>query len=101
MRRSLPLILLLAALAAPAANGQMAVGDGCNSSEHRLGDKRVAYAVYAKGPVEALAAPDGKRLHAFGRMNPNGVPTVFGVLAVANGLDCTPAWYRVQLPMRP
>lgn len=94
-------MFVLAALAAPAAHGQMTVGDGCDSSERGLGDKRAAYAVYANGSVEVLARPGGKRLQAFGRMNRNGVPTVFGVLAVVNRLDCTPEWYRVQLPIRP
>ncbi|MDQ3949656.1 MAG: L,D-transpeptidase, partial [Gemmatimonadota bacterium] len=31
----------------------------------------------------------------------NGVPTVFSVRATVLGRGCRPAWYRVQLPMRP
>jgi len=34
-------------------------------------------------------------------MNENGFPTVFGVLAEIDGNRCRPAWYRVQLPLRP
>jgi lipoprotein-anchoring transpeptidase ErfK/SrfK len=31
----------------------------------------------------------------------NGVHTVFGVLGVVRDRSCEPAWYRVQVPMRP
>jgi lipoprotein-anchoring transpeptidase ErfK/SrfK len=34
-------------------------------------------------------------------MNVNGYATVFGVLDVVHARDCRPAWYRVQLPVRP
>jgi lipoprotein-anchoring transpeptidase ErfK/SrfK len=37
----------------------------------------------------------------FGPRNVNGVETVFGVLAVVRDGRCEPAWYRVQLPIRP
>jgi lipoprotein-anchoring transpeptidase ErfK/SrfK len=101
MRRGLPLTFLLAALTASPAHGQVSVGRGCDSSPQRLGDRTASFAAYANGPVQALARLDGKRVRAFGRMNQNGVPTVFGVLTVINRPDCTPAWYRVQLPIRP
>jgi lipoprotein-anchoring transpeptidase ErfK/SrfK len=34
-------------------------------------------------------------------VNANGFETIFGVLGVVSGADCSPAWYRVQLPVRP
>jgi hypothetical protein len=37
----------------------------------------------------------------FGPRNVNGVPTVFGILAVVRDRSCDPTWYRVQLPIRP
>jgi lipoprotein-anchoring transpeptidase ErfK/SrfK len=37
----------------------------------------------------------------FGRLNQNGFPTVFSVLAVLRARDCGARWYRVQLPLRP
>jgi len=55
----------------------------------------------AKGRTVAYARPDGAPLRAFGRLNANGFPTVFGVLASVLDGRCRPAWYRVQLPERP
>jgi lipoprotein-anchoring transpeptidase ErfK/SrfK len=37
----------------------------------------------------------------FGRLNVNGVPTVFGVVGARVNASCEAAWYRVQLPLRP
>ncbi len=37
----------------------------------------------------------------FGRLNQNGVPTIFSVLAERVDGTCDPTGYRVQLPMRP
>lgn len=67
----------------------------------RLGDGRVAYAARAKGEVAAYRKPGGGRAHTFERRNANAVRTVFGVLGVVRDADCRPAWYRVQLPVRP
>lgn len=49
----------------------------------------------------ALRAPGGSPIARFGPLNANDVPTVFGVLAVRRTAECRPAWYRVQLPLRP
>ncbi len=38
---------------------------------------------------------------AFDLVNVNGAPTTFRVLGARLDADCRPAWYRVQLPMRP
>lgn len=67
----------------------------------RLRSRRAAYAAIATGPTEAFARPGGDVTHRFERLNVNGVPTVFGVLAAVLGPDCQPVWYRVQLPVRP
>jgi lipoprotein-anchoring transpeptidase ErfK/SrfK len=45
--------------------------------------------------------PDGRVLARFGRLNQNQVPTVFAVVSQRDTRRCAPAWYRVQLPMRP
>jgi lipoprotein-anchoring transpeptidase ErfK/SrfK len=66
-----------------------------------LGGATTAYAAYANGPVRALKAPGGKPRHSFADINRNGVRTVFGILAVIRDRKCGPAWYRVQLPVRP
>jgi hypothetical protein len=40
-------------------------------------------------------------LASFERLNQNGFPTVFRVLASVRARNCRSAWYRVQLPIRP
>jgi hypothetical protein len=60
-----------------------------------------AYYAVARQGLRAYEAPDGKSLGTFGRLNVNEVPTVFGVVGARVGPNCLPAWYRVQLPMRP
>jgi L,D-transpeptidase catalytic domain len=69
--------------------------------EQRLGDGRRAYAARANGRVTAFARPQGRPLREFGPRNVNGVHTVFGVLGVVRDRSCEPAWYRVQVPIRP
>jgi len=70
-------------------------------SRVRLGDRRVAYAARARGRLVALRRPGGAPVSAFERTNANGVVTVFGVLGAIRDERCRPAWYRVQLPIRP
>jgi hypothetical protein len=60
-----------------------------------------AYAALARAKTIAYARPGGRRLGAFEPVNANDYPTVFGVLAEVVDKRCRPAWYRVQLPMRP
>ncbi|MGH3112339.1 MAG: L,D-transpeptidase [Gaiellaceae bacterium] len=67
----------------------------------RVGDRRVAYAAWARGRLVALRQPGGAPVQAFGRTNVNGVRTVFGVLGAVRDDRCRPLWYRVQLPIRP
>jgi lipoprotein-anchoring transpeptidase ErfK/SrfK len=49
----------------------------------------------------AHRTPGGPAIASFGLRNVNGVPTTFSVLAARLGPDCRPAWYHVQLPVRP
>jgi hypothetical protein len=64
--------------------------------------RRQAYsAVVRNRAAIAYARPAGKPLRAFGRLNVNHVPTVFGVLAAVLDERCEPSWYRVQLPISP
>jgi len=69
--------------------------------ESRLGSRRLAYAAVAQRPLRAFRSPGGAAFAIFPRLNPNGVPNVFGVLDVVKGRDCKPRWFRVELPMRP
>lgn len=69
--------------------------------EARLGDARRAYAAQARSRVAAFARPGGPPVRRFGVRNVNGVRTVFGVFGVVRDRSCDPAWYRVQLPIKP
>ena len=40
-------------------------------------------------------------MHRFGRLNQNGVPTIFSVRGARLDARCRPTWYLVQLPIRP
>ena len=82
----------------PAAKRRPACTAG---SVRELGSERTAYVAIARRPTAAYRAPRRGRFARFGRLNRNGVRTVFGVLAQVAGRDCKPRWYRVQLPLRP
>jgi lipoprotein-anchoring transpeptidase ErfK/SrfK len=102
MRKGLALVLLLAALlAAPLAQAQPEIGEGCGAGERSLRDPDLAFAAYARGSVNVYKAPGGERFRTFRFLNPNEVRTVFGVLAARRDASCVASWYRVQLPMRP
>jgi lipoprotein-anchoring transpeptidase ErfK/SrfK len=66
-----------------------------------LGSARVAYAAVVRTSASAFRSPGRGLLARFGRLNVNGVPTVFGVRGAIVGRRCRPTWYRVQLPLRP
>jgi hypothetical protein len=66
-----------------------------------LGSARAGYAGSAPRGAVALRRPGGAVLARFGASNLNHYPTVFGVIGAVVAPDCTPRWYRVQLPMKP
>ena len=75
---------------------------GCApGSIHRLRSSRLAYAAVARGRVVARGAPHGRFVASFGRLNVNGVRTVFGIVSATMDGSCRATWYRVQLPVRP
>jgi hypothetical protein len=65
------------------------------------GSIRSAQAAAARGPVAARDRPGGRVLRRFGRLNPNGVPIVFGVIGARVDERCRATWYRVRMPRRP
>jgi lipoprotein-anchoring transpeptidase ErfK/SrfK len=74
----------------------------CQAGSFRpLGSSRLAYAAVVRHRAAAFRRPGGAVLARFGRLNVNGVPTVFGVRGVSLDERCRPTWYRVQLPLRP
>jgi lipoprotein-anchoring transpeptidase ErfK/SrfK len=66
-----------------------------------LGTRRLAYAGFAQHGAVAYAAPGGRVVARFRKTNANGYPTVLGVIGIVVRSDCTPTWYRVQLPVKP
>jgi hypothetical protein len=66
-----------------------------------LGSSRAAWAAAARGRLTAFDRPGGRAVRSFGRLNPNGVPTVFGVIGARVDGRCRPTWYRVRMPRRP
>jgi lipoprotein-anchoring transpeptidase ErfK/SrfK len=60
-----------------------------------------SYAVDARGLVRVYRKPGGAAFARFGRLNVNGVPTVFSGVAAVLGPRCKAAWYRILLPMKP
>jgi lipoprotein-anchoring transpeptidase ErfK/SrfK len=73
----------------------------CKSGYRTLRSSRLAYAAVVRRHAAAARRPGGRPFARFGRININGVPTVFGVLGVRQTSACSPLWYRVQLPLRP
>jgi lipoprotein-anchoring transpeptidase ErfK/SrfK len=67
----------------------------------RLETGKLAYAVTVTRRAIAYRRPGAGKIAAFAHLNVNGVPTVFGVLGARVDASCQPAWYRVQLPLRP
>ena len=65
------------------------------------GSVRLAYAAVVRDRAQAVRRACGRAFARFGRLNQNGVPTVFGVRGARVDRTCTPTWYLVQLPMRP
>jgi lipoprotein-anchoring transpeptidase ErfK/SrfK len=87
---------------APSPEASPPPARSCRPGVRPLGSARRAYAaVVDRTPTRAYARPGGKPVARFGRLNANGVPTVFGVLGKVVDARCRARWYRVQLPMRP
>jgi lipoprotein-anchoring transpeptidase ErfK/SrfK len=61
----------------------------------------VSVVALVRSRAHAFRRPGDGAFVTFGRLNQNGYPTVFRVLAVVRARTCRPTWYRVQLPMRP
>ena len=70
-------------------------------SVRTLGTETTSYAVDARGLVRVYRKPGGRAFARFGRLNVNGVPTVFSALEAVIGSRCRAAWYRVLVPLKP
>jgi lipoprotein-anchoring transpeptidase ErfK/SrfK len=73
----------------------------CSSWQALLGSAHVTVAAVVRSHARAYRRPGMRPFARFGRLNQNGFPTVFRVLSVLRGPDCSASWYRVQLPIKP
>jgi len=73
----------------------------CDARVRPLGSLKKAYVGFAPGGAVARRSPDGPVVARFGSKNENDYPTLFGVVGVVHAVDCSPLWYRVELPIKP
>jgi lipoprotein-anchoring transpeptidase ErfK/SrfK len=73
----------------------------CRARTTPVGSQKVAVAAVVRRHAVAYRHPGRRPFARFGRLNQNDYPTVFRVLAAVRRSNCRPAWYRVQLPLRP
>ena len=68
---------------------------------HHVGSARLAYAAIVKSQAAVSPRPGARAFARFGRLNQNGVPTIFSVRGARVDRRCRPASYFVQIPRRP
>jgi lipoprotein-anchoring transpeptidase ErfK/SrfK len=74
----------------------------CVAGAYRpLGSRALAYAAVVRSAAVVLRTPAGGVLERFGRLNQNGVPTVFAIVGERVDRRCRPGVYHVQVPLRP
>jgi lipoprotein-anchoring transpeptidase ErfK/SrfK len=73
----------------------------CTAGTTRVGSGKVAVAAVVRTHATAYRRPGKRPFARFGRLNQNDYPTVFRVLSAVRRRNCRPAWYRVQLPVKP
>jgi lipoprotein-anchoring transpeptidase ErfK/SrfK len=66
---------------------------------HRLGSKKLAFAAVVR--AQASVSRGGRVFARFGRLNANGVPTIFSIRGARVDAHCVPRTYLVQIPKRP
>ena len=107
MRLGLFLVAATLGLALPSAGagqtGERAAAETVRSCarEVPVGSARLAYVALARKPTVAFRAPGRRPFVRFAPRNANGLRTVFSIRRVVRDQRCLPAWYRVQLPIRP
>ena len=82
----------------PAAAPRRACAPG---SVRHVGSAKLAYAAVVRSHATVSSRPGRRAFARFGRLNENGVPTIFGVRGVRVDAHCRPASYLVQIPKRP
>lgn len=72
-----------------------------DGSFQRLGSSKLAYAAIVRSRATVTRRPGGRILARFGRLNVNGVPTIFSIRGAVVDAKCNPRSYLVQVPKRP
>lgn len=85
----------------PPAAAPITTTPGCAAAVEPQGSDGLAYGAAARRDLRVYDRPGGRPGERFGKLNLNGVPTVFGVVARRVEEDCEPSWYQVRLPRRP
>jgi lipoprotein-anchoring transpeptidase ErfK/SrfK len=67
----------------------------------RLGSSRLTFAAVVRSRAVVSRRPGGAVLARFGRLNINGVPTVFAIRGAVVDANCRFRSYLVQIPRRP
>jgi lipoprotein-anchoring transpeptidase ErfK/SrfK len=68
---------------------------------HRLGSAKLAFAAVVRSQAGVSRRPGGRPFARFGRMNVNGVPTIFSIRGSRVDAHCRATAYLVQIPKRP
>ncbi len=106
--RTAPILFLTAAVLFPGCGGDRSHGVAgmratkcAAGSFRRLDSSDRAYAAVVRSHATVVRRPGGPVLATFGRLNANGVPTVFSLRGERVDRSCRPVAYRVQIPLRP
>jgi lipoprotein-anchoring transpeptidase ErfK/SrfK len=67
----------------------------------RLGSRSLAYVAIVRRHATVARRPGGRTFARFGRLNVNGVPTVFSIRGARLDTNCRPRSYLVQVARRP
>jgi lipoprotein-anchoring transpeptidase ErfK/SrfK len=67
----------------------------------RLGSAKLAFAAVVRSQAAVSKRPDSSAFARFGRLNQNGVPTIFSIRGARLDAHCRPVSYLVQVPRRP
>ena len=67
----------------------------------RLGSPELAYAAVVRSHAAVYRRPGAQAFARFGRLNVNGVPTIFWIRGARVDAGCKPRQYLVQIPKRP
>jgi lipoprotein-anchoring transpeptidase ErfK/SrfK len=67
----------------------------------RLGSRRLAYVAIVRHRAAVGRRPGARPFASFGRLNINGVPTVFSIRGARLDRNCKPRSYLVQVARRP